>query len=72
MPPLKWDISQASEMFLAKEIMHKLLRYQIQQYWIDHYLKFLFTRGGQARWSAKTLLRRRLPHTPTGRLQYKQ
>ena len=29
MSPLKWDMSQPSEMFVAREILQKLRRYQI-------------------------------------------
>ena len=32
MSPSKWDMSQPSKMFIARKIMHKLRRYQIQRY----------------------------------------
>ena len=41
MSPLRWDISQAPKIFIAREIMHKSRRHQIKRYWIVHYFKFL-------------------------------
>ena len=41
MSPLKLNMSQPSEMFIAREIMHKFWQYQIQRFCIDHYFEFL-------------------------------
>ena len=41
MSPLKWYMSQTTKIFIAREIMRKLLLYQISRYKIVHYSKFL-------------------------------
>ena len=39
--PLKWDMSQSSKIFIAREIMHKSRQYQISRYYIIDNFKFL-------------------------------
>ena len=41
MPPFKWDMSQAPNMFIAREIMYKSRQYQISRNLIAHYFKLL-------------------------------
>ena len=37
--PHKWDISQPSKMFIAREMLHKSRQYQIYRYHIDQILE---------------------------------
>ena len=42
MSPLKWDISQPSKMFIAREMLHKSRQYQIYRYHIDQILEIWY------------------------------